>query len=45
MSMKVQIERDAYGNIVIQMRGDISHENTAPLRKKTTRYPAGKPDH
>ena len=34
MSMKVQIERDANGNIIIQMRGDISYENTAPLREK-----------
>lgn len=34
MSMKVQIERDACGNIIIQMLGDISYDNAAPLRQE-----------
>ena len=32
--MKVQYDRDANGNIIIHMRGDISYESTIPLRKE-----------
>ena len=32
--MKAWMERDACGNIIIQMRGDISYENAAPLRRE-----------
>ena len=32
--MKVQVERDAHGNIIIQMKGGISYENTSPLREE-----------
>ena len=32
MSMKAHIDRDSSGNIIIQMKGDFTYENSAPLR-------------
>lgn len=34
MSMKAQIERDANGNIIVQMKGDLDYENSAPFRNE-----------
>ena len=34
MSMKMQIERDVCGNIILQIRGDISYDTVTPLRKE-----------
>lgn len=32
MSMKANILRDAMGNIIVQMQGDLGYENSMPLR-------------
>ena len=32
--MKVEIDRDAFGNIIVRMKGDMSYENAAPLRNE-----------
>ena len=32
--MKMQIERDVCGNIILQMKGDISYDTATPLRHK-----------
>ena len=45
MSMKVQIKRDACGDIIIQMRGDISYENAIPLREELQRILDENPHH
>lgn len=34
MSMKANIIRDAFGNILVQMEGDMSFDNTIPLRRE-----------
>lgn len=31
MSMKANLERDANGNIIVQMRGDLGYENARPF--------------
>lgn len=34
MSMKANILRDAMGNIIVQMQGDLGYENSMPLRSE-----------
>lgn len=34
MSMKANILRDAMGNIIVQMQGDLGYENSMPLRNE-----------
>lgn len=34
MSMKAQIMRDSTGNIVVQMQGDLTFDNSIPLREE-----------
>jgi len=34
MSVKANILRDAYGDIIIQMQGDLAFEHSIPLRKQ-----------
>lgn len=34
MSIKANILRDAHGNIIVQMQGDLSYEHSIPLRKE-----------
>lgn len=34
MSIKANILRNAHGNIIVQMQGDLSYEHSIPLRKE-----------
>lgn len=34
MSMKANLERDAIGNIIVQMNGDLNYENARPFEKE-----------
>lgn len=44
MSMKANILRDANGNIIVHMQGDLNYDHSAPLRSKLQNISSSNPN-